>query len=335
MVYNSMKEKFSNRISKLQIWSRTDNTLRDVSSSASDITWKTDLTTATELTFNFVKSKNSFTPNNGDQVSFAWNGDQVFTGWIFKTKLTNDEKWEITAYANSRYLKGTGTYVWQASSSAERFERIMKDLRLEYSIDDRSSYRVADEVTDGATYFDMINSVIKETLHSTQQRFFLIDDPFGKIKHVSMENMQTDLMIGDGANLSTWSYDKSIEDMSNIIQVIHEDSNTKEREIKTAQDEQSINNFGPLVHAETVSGDVNSAQLQDKANSLLREKNGETRTLSLKSLGDVRVRAGTSLSLSISDLFDSGIKQNQRILVKSCTHNFGVDWTMDMEVTLL
>lgn len=326
---------YKNKISYLRIWNRNDDSVvRDVSNSATSISWKTDLATADELTFEIQIAKDGYMPSNGDQVTMAWNDKDIFTGWIFKRKIADNGVISITSYSNSRYLKGTGTYVWSASTSAERFEKIANDLSLPFEVVDRSDYRAEEEVTDGSTFFDMVDSVFKKTKTATGKQYFLIDAPNGTLKHVSADRMATDMLLTDQDSLTSWSLENSIEDMSNVVQVVHEDNETKAREIRVAKSDDSIKKYGMLVHTETISGDTNTAQLQDKANSLLGEKNGQSKTLTIKALGDTNVRAGTSMYVSINGITNDNLPKNQKILVTSCTHNFDTNWTMDLEVTM-
>lgn len=333
--YAKRKNDFTSHITKFTIWNHKNGAVQDVRPSVRDIQWDTDLKTAAQLTFKVQRGRFPFIPWNGDQVQFAWDGHLIFTGWIFKRKLTDDDTWDITAYANSRYLKGTGAYAWPATSSSDRFQRIANDLGLKNQVVDRNGYKVAAEITDGKTFFDMIDTTLDETVLHTGKRYMVFDDPDGTIKHVSLDRLSTNLLIGDNANVSSWDFEASIEDTSNIIQVVHEDSKTKQRELRVARSNSSVDEWGPLVHTETESGDVNSAQLQDKANALLREKNKEKKTLNLKVIGDSKIRAGSSLYLSIWELSGVGVPKNQHILVTSASHKFDNPWTMDLGVELI
>jgi len=333
--YANRKDDFTNGPTKFYIWDQSAKVLRDFSESVHDIEYTTDLATATKLTFTVMRGRFTFIPRNGDQVVFEWNGIKIFTGWIFKRTLTQNENWAIVAYANSRYLKGTGTYVWQASSSSDRFERIMRDLKLPYKVVDKNTHKVAEEVTDGTTFFDMINTASQSTLLNTGKRFMVYDDPNGTVKHLNTKTLETNLVLGDEANLSTFKFEGSIEVTSNIIQVVHEDGASKKRELRIARDNKSVNRWGPLFHSETESGDVNTAQLQSKANALLRKLNKEQKSLSLTALGDSKFRAGVSFLVSVGALHGVGVPRNTRVIATSVTHHFDTKWTMDMECELI
>ena len=72
----------------------------------------------------------------------------------------------------------------------------------------------------------------------------------------------------------------------------------------------------------------NAAQLQSLANSLLKERAREDETLALDCIGDLRIRAGSSFRLNISQL-----GTDFTALVKNATHSFfGQEHTMKLEV---
>lgn len=333
--YAKRKDDFNHGPTKFYIWDQSAKVQRDFSGNVHDIDYTTDLNAATQLTFTVMRGDFEFIPHNGDQVVFEWNGIKIFTGWIFKRTLTETEDWSIVAYANSRYLKGTGTYVWPTSSSSDRFERIMRDLKLPYKVVDKNGHKVKEEVTDGTTFFDMINQPIQSTLLAKGNRYMIYDEPDGTVKHINVDSLSTNLVLGNAANLSTFKFEASIEETSNIIQVVHEDGKTKKREMRVARDNNSIDRWGPLFHSENESGDVNSAQLQSKADALLRKLNKEQKSLSLVALGDTKFRAGISFLVSVGALAGVGVPYNQRVLATSVTHHFDTKWTMDLECVLI
>lgn len=325
---------YKNTVTNLSIWGRTSENGRNVTNSASNITWKTDMDSAAQLDFTFPIGKDEYIPTNGDQVDFAWNGKMMFIGHIFKKKVDDNGDVSITAYGYSRYLKGTGTYVWPATSSAERFDRIRHDLSIRSEIVDWPSYRVPEEITDSTTFFTMIKNAMDKTEAATGEQYMLLEDT-DVVKHINVKRMDTDLLISDSDLLTSWSWELSSEDMATVVQVTHEDEKTKAREMSVARNDDALAKYGPLYHTEAVSGETNTAQLQDKANDLLRQKDHPDSTLKVKALGDLRVRAGTSLYLSIKEIGGRGIAEKQRVRVKACTHNFDTKWTMDMEVELI
>lgn len=325
---------YKNTVTNLSIWGRASEDGRNVTKSAHDIVWKTSLDSAAQLDFSFPIGKDEYIPNNGDQVDFAWNDKMLFIGHIFKKKISDDGDVAITAYGYSRYLKGTGTYVWPATSSAERFDRIRNDLFIRSEIVDWPTFRVPEEISDATSFFDMIKKAFDQTKAATGEQYMLLEDT-DTVKHINIKRMDTDLILSDRDMLTSWSWELSSEDMATVVQVTHEDSQSKARDLVSAKSDEGIRKYGPLYHTESVSGDTNSAQLQDKANSLLNQKDHPESTLKIKALGDSRVRAGTSLYVAIKEIGGRGIEERQRVRVKACTHNFDVKWTMDLEVELI
>jgi Phage late control gene D protein (GPD). len=334
--YAGNKATFENHLTRFTIWNVYNKELQDVTASVHNIKWITDLEAATQLTFDVMRGKFEFIPWNGDQVVMEWNGEVVFTGWIFKRDLDQDDKWSIVAYPASRYLKGTGTYQWPASSSSDRFVRIAQDIQLPYAVLDANNYKVPAEITDGATFFDMINKPAETARTHTGERFFLLDAGDGTIQHVSTARLETKYLLGDAANVQSWKFSASIEDTSNVVTVTHEDSQTKKRQSYTARDNGTVPIWGPLIHTEAVSdSNVNEAQLRDKAESLLKEKNVEAKSFSLTILGDLKIRAGVSFYVNIWEVSGVGLPPLSKVLVTKATHNFDNPWSVDLEVTVV
>lgn len=334
--YAGNKATFENHLTRFTIWNVYTKAVQDVTASVHNIKWITDLEAATQLTFDVMRGNFEFIPWNGDQVVMEWNGAVIFTGWVFKRDLDQDDKWSLIAYPASRYLKGTGTYQWPAASSSDRFARIAQDIQIPYKILDVNKYKVPAEITDGATYFDMVNKAAEtaRTHTHTGERYFLMDAGDGTIQHVSTARLETKYLLGDAANVQSWKFSASIEDTSNIVTVIHEDSKTKKRQTYTARDNGTIPYWGPLIHTETLSGSkINEAQVREKAESLLREKNVEKKSFSLTILGDLKIRAGVSFYVDMWEVRSVGLPAFTKVLVTKATHNFDNPWSVDLEVT--
>jgi hypothetical protein len=78
----------------------------------------------------------------------------------------------------------------------------------------------------------------------------------------------------------------------------------------------------------------NAAQIQARAEMLLKLKNRKTKSLKLNNvLGDLRVFAGAGVVLGIKKLVVRGIAINKYFMVTSATHTFANDLhTMSLEL---
>ncbi|MGN1293678.1 XkdQ/YqbQ family protein [Weissella soli] len=315
----------------------------DVSKIATDIQWTTDIDfSAGELKFTLLEVNEGFFPANGDAVSFQWDGNKVFYGFIFSIDYKSDETVSITAYDRLRYLKNEDYIVWPVGSSLQRFKTIMGRIGAPYKVVTNNTFKLPAEVSDGKTYFDMLKSSIDSTLTKTGNRYFIRDN-YGTIEYLRATAVdkntylptKSNLIIGDKSLLTEFTLSKSIDDAFNAIKLVREDDSNKKRKVTYKTDTgPSVSQWGRLQHVEKADTKLNSSQMETKAKQLLRQYNRETKTLSLSAIGDMSVRAGSRFYISIQDLRDIGIGTRE-VLATKVTHDFQSNWTMSIDVEVL
>lgn len=305
----------------------------DISELIIDAVWETTLTNQPgKLTFNYIDD-NKVTISEGSPISFKVDGKGVFFGYIFKRGKKKDEKVPVTAYDQMRYLKNKDTYVLSNLTASQIFTKICRDFKLSFEVIDSSSYIVSPRVNDNKTLFEIIQHGIDETLINTGN-WYMIRDNFGKLQFISINSMKTDLFIGDESLLIDFDYESSIDDDTyNQVKLIKENKETKKREIYIVKDSNTIKQWGLLQYFEKMDENANAAQIQARAEMILKLKNRVTKKLKLDCLGDLRVAAGSGVVLGISDLQKEGVAINQYFMVTSCSHTFQNDLhTMQLEV---
>ena len=305
----------------------------DISELITDATWETTLTNQPgKLTFNYIDD-NKVTISEGSPISFKVDGKGVFFGYIFKRGKKKDEKVPVTAYDQMRYLKNKDTYVLSNLTASQIFTKICSDFKLSFEVIDSSSYIVSPRVNDNKTLFEIIQHGIDETLINTGN-WYMIRDNFGKLQFISINSMKTDLFIGDESLLIDFDYESSIDDDTyNQVKLIKENKETKKREIYIVKDSNTIKQWGLLQYFEKMDENANAAQIQARAEMILKLKNRVTKKLKLDCLGDLRVVAGSGVVLGINDLQKEGVAINQYFMVTTCSHTFQNDLhTMQLEV---
>lgn len=274
---------------------------------------------------------------SGDIIEAKANGKTFFKGKVFTRKKTKKPKlWQVVAYDTLRYLKNEDTIVFDASSASSRFKTICETQGLSYRILDNVPYNCPAAVMDGKTYFSMLEDSLEDTKLNYGGMRYGIRDNDGILEFYAYNRMITKLVLGDNSLMTDYDYEVSIDESANSIKVIREDSEKKSREVYTASHSGNIEKWGRLQIVETVNdADLNSSQLQQQANSLLRENNREFKSLRIEAIGTLEIQAGNSFTLSVSDLQREGVKDDSLALVTSCVHNLGKVHTMSLQVEVV
>ena len=300
-----------------------------------------------KITFDF-SNDGSVSFDYGSTVSLSIDDDNKFYGYVFiKKKNGQTKKLNVTAYDQLRYLKNKDTYVASGKTSHEMFEWICSDFQLKTGRIDKTTYVLPDKLFDDKSLGDILQDGLDMTLAATKE-WRIIRDTAGKLEYLNINNLRTDLVIGDASLLKDYDYEGSIDgDTFNQIKVINEytpkkpkgtpagsGSEPKVRESYVVRDPAHIADWGVLQFTEKITKEANPGQLQERAEVLLGQKNRVTRKITLPCIGDWRVRSGNGIYVSIEDCGE--VSLNQYMLVMGCTHTVNnEEHTMDIEVDVI
>lgn len=301
--------------------------INEISELVDTITWSTYMVDQPgKLTFNFIDAEAKLPVTEGSRVSFKVNGEGVFFGIVFKLDLTEAETIAVTAYDQLRYLKNKDTYVVSSTTASQLFAKICADFKLKYKILDASSYVLPSSVEDNKALMEMLQKSINLTLINKGE-WYTIRDNFGTLEFSTLNRLKTTVVIGDASSLETYSFSSSIDDDTfNLVKLIKENKDTGKREVYIVKDSSTIAKWGTLQYFEKMDEDANAAQIQERAEMMLKLKNRKTKTLKLNNvLGDLRVFAGSGVVLSIQKLVNKGVNLNKYFMVTEATHIFQND----------
>lgn len=290
-----------------------------------EIQWETKRKgTATTLTFKVVKDATlNFT--EGDSVRLKVDGKKVFYGFVFQKKRNKDGIITVTAYDQLRYLKNKDTYVYSNKTASEVVQMLAKDFNLQCGTMEDTKFKIESRVEDNQALFDIIQNALDLTLQNKKEMYVLYDD-FGKLTLKNIGNMKVGILIDEDTG-ENFDYTSSIDgETYNKIKLVYNNEKTGKRETYIAQDSSHINQWGVLQYFETIDEKTNG---KAKADALLSLYNQKTRNLTIKgAFGDVRVRAGTlvAVSLNLGDII-----ANSFLLVEQAKHTFSESLhTMDL-----
>lgn len=290
-----------------------------------EIQWQTERKGVQgSLTFKVVKDATlNFT--EGDSVRLKVDGKKVFYGFVFQKKRNKDGIITVTAYDQLRYLKNKDTYVYSNKTASEVVQMLAKDFNLQCGTMEDTKFKIESRVEDNQTLFDIIQNALDLTLQNKKEMYVLYDD-FGKLTLKNIGNMKVGILIDEDTG-EKFDYTSSIDgETYNKIKLVYNNEKTGKRETYIAQDSSHINQWGVLQYFETIDEKTNG---KAKADALLSLYNQKTRNLTIKgAFGDVRVRAGTlvAVSLNLGDII-----ANSFLLVEQAKHTFSESLhTMDL-----
>ncbi len=289
------------------------------------ITWQTQRK-GVAGTFKFdVVQDDVINCQEGNPISFIFNGQNVFFGFVFSKKSSKKDIVSVVAYDQLRYLKNKDTYVYENKTASEFIKMIARDFRLQIGDIEDTSYKIPSQVEDNEELFQMVQNALDLTMDNKNELYILYDD-FGKITLKNISNMVIPIML-DAQTIEDFTYESSIDKNTyNKIKLVYDNEQTGKRDIFIAQHSDNINKWGVLQQYDTIKKHENG---KIKADTLLSIHNRKTRTLSIKNaIGDIRVRAGTLIYINLS-LEDREV--NHLMLVEKCTHTFkGNEHLMDL-----
>ena len=306
---------------------------KDISELVQEVAWTTTLEgTAGQLSFTLIPSNYNFP--SGSVVWFsAPNKADIFRGYIFTTSLTKTRTLNVLAYDQLRYLKNVDTYVFKNMAAHQIFEKICKDLQLNYEIAAQVDYICAPATRDNRALSEMIQLALDETFAKTGEYLFMRDD-FGTLVLDNLMNYKRRYLLDKDILNLDFSYSRSIdENVANRIKLVRSEKQGSQTQVSFKQDTANVARWGVLQHYEVISAEGSQADLDDRAQKLLDLKNKPVERLSFTTEGKLDVFAGCGLYVNLDEIAQN--KVNKFCIITSAKHTFkNQEHTMNIEVAL-
>lgn len=269
----------------------------------------------------------------GDIIRFKFDGRNIFFGRLFK-KAKSNGNWTITALDNKKYLGNQDTLVFSASRSHERFANICKISGIPYRIVNQSAYTLPNAIFDQKTYYSMVQDGFDLTLIN-QGMWYIIRDNFGTLEHVALNSLITDYVIGDQSLLTEYDYSSSIEDSYNVVKLTKDNEETNRRDVYIVKNSNLENRWGTLQYHQSISDDLNPAQIREMANNMLRSMQMPDRKLSVEAFGIKEIKAGNSIVLQLADLAHEGYDKPKLCIISKCTQTWAKQHSMSLDLRVV
>lgn len=252
---------------------------------------------------------------------------KVFYGYVFEASVTQDNKTQIVAYDQMRYLKNQDTVYFEGKTADQAFLQLCEKNLVKGKVLTSTGFVCLPYRHENASMFSIIKHMQDETLRNTN-RLYIIRDNYGVIEFADVASLKTGLVIGEKSLMTDFDYTKSIdEDTYNVVKLSRDNKDTAKRDVWQTQDGDNVKRWGLLQYHDTVDENANEAQIKALASTILLLKNRETRKLSFSAIGFYNLRAGDGIRVSLPGLIE------EWFFISSITTSIKQDYvTMDIEV---
>ena len=258
----------------------------------------------------------------GDRVSFYVDSVLRFSGFVMTKERTSEQIISVTAYDQMFYLvRNKGTYVFLNKSAKEIIQTIGADYGLEIGYINDGGWRIPQRIEEGETLMDMILSALELCGQATGKEYFLFDRG-GQLIVKEKKEMAVEAVLRCDGGISEYTYRTDIsKDTYNAVQLYHAGRKEIERKAWKVENAEKVKKWGRLQYYKRVSYTMNSAQLKEQAERILKEKCRVVKKLTVENInGDVMLFAGNTIWLEIPGLAE--ISLQGQVLIESCTHIF-------------
>lgn len=268
-----------------------------------------------------------YSVTEGDTVLFKWKGKELFRGIVF-ARTPDEHTLAFSAYDMLQYLvKNQDVYVFSNQRVDQMIRRIANDFQIPTTSIANTSHTIKSLVIKNDTsLYDIILKALKQTKSQTGRNYQLYSEK-GKLGLRAWPDPSEVWVLETGVNITGYQYSTSINDTATRVVLRRQKDNKTYK--ASAKDSSGLNKYGVLQYTETVTDEINQAQLQQRADVRLAEKKGVKKELkNIQAIGIPEVQSGLPVYISIPE---AGIKKIY--WVDTDRHEFkGTKHTMTIDV---
>lgn len=268
-----------------------------------------------------------YSVTEGDTVLFKWKGKELFRGIVF-ARTPDEHTLAFSAYDMLQYLvKNQDVYVFSNQRADQMIRRIANDFQIPTTSIANTSHTIKSLVIKNDTsLYDIILKALKQTKSQTGRNYQLYSEK-GKLGLRAWPDPSEIWVLETGVNITGYQYSTSINDTATRVVLRRQKDNKTYK--ASAKDSSGLNKYGVLQYTETVTDEINQAQLQQRADVRLAEKKGVKKELkNIQAIGIPEVQSGLPVYISIPE---AGIKKTY--WVDTDRHEFkGTKHTMTIDV---
>lgn len=277
----------------------------DVSKLVQEITWsgrKGSLARVLEVTLSDDDSKGQdrikMDVEKGYTCVFKWKGKEKFRGIIMRQTQSEKKELKIKAYDECIYLANSkDSFSFKNKTATEIFKSCLKRAGLTLGTAVDTGYKIKSLQKPKSYFSDCLLDALSTTYKKTKKRYYIRADG-GRVSLLRRKEHMTQWVMEVGANISGYTYDKSIEKIKTCFR-IYSDKGKVVYEKKNAKLEKRLGRF---MMVDSVDDKQNDAQIKKLVNSLMEESGYPEESLSISTLGIISAIAGGCLYVIIPHL---------------------------------
>lgn len=246
-----------------------------------------------------------YSVTEGDTVLFKWKGKELFRGIVF-ARTPDEHTLAFSAYDMLQYLvKNQDVYVFSNQRADQMIKRIANDFQIPTTSIANTGHTIKSLVIkNDTTLYDIILKALKQTKSQTGRHYQLYSEK-GKLGLRAWPDPSEVWVLETGVNITGYQFSTSINDTATRVVLRRQKDNKTYK--ASAKDSSGVNKYGVLQYTETVTDDINQAQLQQRADVRLTEKKGVKKELkNIQAVGIPEVQSGLPVYISIPE---AGIKK--------------------------
>lgn len=260
----------------------------------------------------------------GYSCIFSFDGEELFQGLIMKNQQNNSKKMTVNAYDNGIYLSNNSdTFVYTNVSADDIFLDVCNRFNIPHDRIASCSYKIPELTKSSTTAWDALSEALSDEFNATGIRHY-VTSKGGKLSLLTRRENILQWVIESGVNLSTYTYNTSIEKVKTRVKLISDENTVVAAASKTELE----NKIGIFQEVDKADDTFTEAQLKQLCDSMLDINSEPERSLSVTAVGIPEIVSGVGVFIIIPHL---GLSKT--FYVDEDTHTFtGDKHTMSLKL---
>ena len=238
----------------------------------------------------------------GHKCALYSDGKELFQGIIMGTTQTDKKVLSFTAYDMGIYLSNNkDTFVYENKTADEIFRDVCARFNLPVANVDKCSHRIPELSKSSTTAFDVIADALSLDFDNTGARHYIMADK-GKLSLITRRKNILQYILSSEENILSYSLNKSIEKTKTRVKMLSDENKV----LATAKNSGLESKIGIFQDVARPDETLNQAQIQQLANTKLREQGRVEKTISADVLGDPQIISGVGVFVQIPYLSING-----------------------------